>query len=227
MIKYHYEIEQNTEEWHQIRLGIVTASNVNVIMTPTGKPAKNQKVREYAYAIAAQREYGFIEDSFQSYDMIRGHIQEGIARDIYNDNYAPIKECGFITNDNYGFRIGCSPDGLVDEDGGIEIKSRLAKFQFQTIINGEVPNEYMNQIQAFLLVSGRDYCDYVQYSNGLPLFVKRVTVDPVRREAIIEAITAFEDEVQGILDDYREKSASLVKTERVDVITDDYIEGSE
>jgi len=207
-IKKH-NVEQNTDEWLQLRLGIITASNVNKIVTATGKPAKNESMRQYAAQLAAQRITKRIEDNFQTWDTLRGHLQEDIARDYYSDNYAPVEKCGFITNDSLGFTIGCSPDGLVDCDGGIEIKSRLAKFQVETIVADEVPREFVNQVQTFLLVSGRDWCDFVQYSNGMPLYVKRVTVDPVRREAIVNAMMEFEEEIERIRMEYLHKAESL------------------
>lgn len=225
-IEYHWDILQGSDEWHKLRLGVVTASNINILVTPKGKPAKNEKMRNYAYEIAAQRELQFIEESYQSFDMVRGHLQEGIARDIYSDNYADVQECGFITLERAGIIIGCSPDGLVGDDGGIEIKSRLSKFQISTILKDEVPSEYMNQIQTFLMVSGRQWCDFVQYSNGMPLYVKRVKNDHERQDIIVDAIIEFEAEVEKIREEYREKSKKLVKAERVDFMADDVITDS-
>lgn len=227
MIKYHTEIEQNTDEWLNLRLGVITASNINVIVTPTGKATKNAAMRAYACELASQREMQIVEENYQSWDMMRGHIQEDIARDVYSDNYAPVSECGFITNDNYGFIIGCSPDGLVGDDGGIEIKSRKAKFQVATIIAGEMDKEYLNQVQTFLLVSGREWVDFVQYSNGMPLYVERVYVDELRRSFIVKAIMAFEEEIEAIRASYREQAASMVQTEYVDLNENAEIEGSE
>jgi putative phage-type endonuclease len=226
-IKYHTEIQQNTDEWLNLRLGIITGSNINIIVTPTGKAAKNDAMRKYAAELAAQRITKRAEENFQSWDMMRGHIQEDIARDIYRDNYAQVEECGFITNDNLGFVVGCSPDGLVGEDGGIEIKSRKAKFQIETIAAGEMPKEYANQVQAFLLVSGRTWCDFVQYSSGMAFYVERVTVDPVRREAIIDAIMAFEDEIERVRNEYLAKASDMIQTEWVDINFDAEIEGAE
>lgn len=226
-IKYHWDIEQGTDAWHGIKLGILSGSNVNVILTPAGKPAKGQKVMEYAASIAAQRIFKRAEENFQSYLMMMGHLKEDVARDIYIEKYAPVRQCGFITNDNLGFTIGCSPDGCVLDDGGLEIKSRLAKFQIQTIISGEIDKGFMNQCQAFLLVSGRDWIDFVSYSPALPFFVKRVYPDPVRRDAIINAMMDFEEQVQAIMDEYQDKAADMVQTEWVDFGNDDEIEGSE
>jgi hypothetical protein len=226
-IKYYPEIIQGTDEWHRLRLGVVTASTINTLITPKGAPAKGQKVKDHACNIAAQRILKRIEDTYQSYDMLRGTLQEGIARDVYSENFAKVDEVGFITNNEHGFLLGCSPDGLVGEDGGIEVKSRLSKFQIRTIIDGRVPDEFMNQIQAFLIVSGRKWCDFCQYSNGMPMFVKRVEPDTARQTTIIEAVAAFELEVFAILDEYRERSAKLVPCEWVDLVNDGEIQASD
>ena len=177
--EYIFELQQGSDEWLQARCGVVTASVVKQLLTPQGKVAKNATSRSLVYEIAAQRLTGHVEESYISYDMERGKIQEEFARDAYSEVYAPVQECGFITLEDEGIKIGASPDGLVGEDGGIEIKSRLAKFQVSTITNGGVPSEYMCQIQTTLLVSGREWWDFVQYSNGMPLYVERVYPDQV------------------------------------------------
>lgn len=222
-IKYYHDIEQGTDEWHESRLGIVTASEVNNLVTPTGKQASGAKVTAYAAEIASQRVNRRIEDNFQSFAMMKGSFHEEYARESYNDNYEPVDECGFITRDFGAFIVGCSPDGLVDDKGGIEIKSREPKFQVATIVSDEVPKEYINQCQTFLIVSGRQWVDFVQYSTGMPLFVKRVYSDDVRQEAICDALHDFENLVQKMEAIYRESSAKMVMTERVEFVIDDVI----
>lgn len=222
-IKYHYEIEQGTDEWLKARLGIVTASEVNSIVTPKGKATSGAKVQAYACEIASQRENQCIEDTFQSFAMMKGHFHEEFARDSYNDNYDEVKECGFITRQFDAFTIGCSPDGLVGDDGGIEIKSREPKFQVATIVADKVPDEYMNQCQAFLLVTGREWIDFIQYSTGMPLFVKRVLPDTERQNMIIQACNYFEKLVVKNQEVYNSASANMVQTERVEFVSDDMI----
>jgi len=226
-IKYHYDIEQGTDEWHAKRMGIVTASNINILLTPKGKPAKGAKILDYACNLVAERETKRVEDNFQSYKMITGHIREVMARDIYSESYAEVKECGFVTNDDAGYVLGASPDGLVGEDGGVEIKSRDQKFQIRTIYNGEVPDEYMNQIQTCLMVTGRKWWEFVSFSNGMPLFVKRVFPDFERQAEIRLAVEAFYGVVEGVMASYDSKAESLVKTEYVEIEIDDEISESE
>ena len=195
MITYHNDIEQGSEEWHALRRGILTASEMKLIMTPTLKPARNDKERAHLYDLLAQRVTGYTEPSYISDDMLRGHEDEINARLTYAEHFAQAQECGFITNDDHGLVLGYSPDGLVGDDGLIECKSRRQKFQMQTILADAVPDEYMLQCQTGLLVSGRQWLDFISYCGGMPMFVKRVYPDAAIQEAIIAAATQFEGRV--------------------------------
>ena len=84
MTEYFYKIEQGTDEWRRVRMGILTASCVNQLITPTGKVAKGEKVLAFAQELAAQRITGRIEETYTSMDMQRGHMQEAFARDMYS-----------------------------------------------------------------------------------------------------------------------------------------------
>jgi hypothetical protein len=196
MIRYHFDIEQGSEEWHALRCGILTASEMKFIVTPTLKPASNDKERAHLFELLGQRITQHTEPRYISDDMLRGHEDEIEARIRYAENFAPVTECGFVTNDDHGFVIGYSPDGLVDYDGLIECKSRRQKYQVETILADRVPEEYMLQIQTGLLVTGREWLDFVSYCAGLPMFVKRVFPDARYQEAIIAAAIDFEHRLQ-------------------------------
>lgn len=225
-IKYHWDLIQGTDEWLKARLGIITASTMRLILTPTLKIANNEKTRAHVYEIVAQRATQHVEENYQSYDMERGHIEEVYAKDLYSKNYEQIKDCGFITNVINGVTIGFSPDGMVGDDGFVEVKSRRQKKQTQTIIEYEVPKENILQIQTGLLVSGRKWCDYISYSNGMPMFVKRVYPDNTVIAAIKDAVCSFEEKVKEGLDVYVERSKSMVMAERRDYYADDVIKPS-
>jgi len=221
--EYLYLIKQGSDDWHHKRMGIVTASQIDKIITPKGTPAKNQAMRSYACTIAAQREYAFIEDNYQSFDMRCGHYFEEVARDIYSETFEEVFEVGIVTRQINDFVLGASPDGLVMKDGGIEIKSRAPKFQFETIIAGKMDDQYMNQIQGCLLVTGRAWWDFVQYSNGLPLYVERILPDVARQNAIVDALDEFEIEVLRVQAEFKAKSACLVPTKRVEITFEDEV----
>jgi len=194
-ITYHTDLLQGSEEWHQIRCGILTASEVKHILTPTLKIANNDKTRQHVWEIAAQRITGYTEPSYIGDDMLRGWEDEIKARDLYSQTRAAVAEVGFITSDDLGFVMGYSPDGLVGDDGLIECKSRRQKYQVQTISEGTVPDEYMLQLQTGLLITGRKWIDFISYSGGLPMFTCRVLPDAEMQAAIVTAATEFEARV--------------------------------
>jgi hypothetical protein len=211
------DIEQGSDEWHAVRRGIITASVVGQLITPkTIKPATNDTSRGLTATLVAERITGFTEPMQMNADMERGTLDEPFARDLYSEHFAPATEVGFMVRDDWGFPIGYSPDGLIGEDGLIEIKSRRQKKHLATILADEVPLENMAQMQAGLLVSGRDWCDYVSYAGGMPLFVKRVLPDPKWHEAIIDAVAFFEDHAADMIAAYQARVAEMPTTERID-----------
>ncbi|AYR00938.1 exonuclease [Arthrobacter phage Hestia] len=166
--------------------------------------------------LAAERITGHVEPVQPSRAMERGTLDEPYARDAYSEHHAPVKELGFMVRDFDGFQIGFSPDGLVGEDGLIEIKSRSQKTQLKTVLANEVPAENMAQIQAGLLVSGRAWCDYVSYSGGMKLWTKRVYPDPAWHAAIIHAVAQFEKAAADMVSTYLDATADMPMTERID-----------
>jgi putative phage-type endonuclease len=220
-ITYHRDLVQGSEEWHAARLGLLTASEIDRIITPTLKVADNAKTRMHLWELAAQRISRYVEPSYISDAMLRGHDDEIEARNLYRKHFAPVEEAGFVTNDRWGFTLGFSPDGLVGDDGQIECKSRCQKYQVQTIVehytDGTIPEEYKLQIQCGLLVTGRKWCDLVSYSGGLPMIPIRVEPDTETQEAIIEAASKFEARINEVVADFLEAVEAdprLVPTER-------------
>lgn len=211
----HPELVQGSDEWLEQRCGMVTASVVGKLITPkTVQPADNPESRGLTNQLVAERITGWVDPMYVSDDMLRGIDDEPRARAKYAEHYAPVKQVGFMTEDWWGFEIGYSPDGLVGDDGLIEIKSRRAKAQLATILADEVPVECMAQLQCGLLVSGRQWIDYVSYSGGMPLYLKRVLPDQKWFDAIIAAVTGFERKATEMVERYRQLTTNLHPTER-------------
>lgn len=179
------------------------------------EPASNEASRSLTDYLVAERITGHTEETRITDDMFRGICDEPIARDLYAEHYAPVNEVGFITEDHWGFTIGYSPDGLVGDEGLIEVKSRRQKSQFRTIINGAVPIEHMAQMQAGLLVTGRKWCDFISYAGGMHLYVHRVRPDDRWQSAIVAAVRQFEANAAELLRLYAEATEGLVLTERI------------
>ncbi|MCG7596314.1 YqaJ viral recombinase family protein [Mycobacterium sp. PSTR-4-N] len=262
MLKIHPDMPQGSDEWLDIRRGIVTASAVGQLLSigrlgaiayqcpaclapaqepclskstgraiktahservdfareqdspPIPEVAHNDTSRALTFLLAAERITGWTDPTYVSDDMLRGISDEPIARDLYSKHYAPVTEVGFMVEDRWGHQIGYSPDGLVGEDGLIEIKSRRAKVQLQTILADQVPIENMAQCQCALLVSGRQWLDYVSYCGGTPLYVKRVEPQQVWFDAILAATAEFEENASAIIRTYNESVIDLHMTER-------------
>jgi len=223
-ITYHNDLIQGSDEWLKARLGLITASEMKLILTPTLKLADNDKTRAHVYELLAQRITRYVEPTYISDDMLRGMSDEIDARLMYEKMLAPVTSMGFITNDQWGFTIGYSPDGLVGDDGLIEAKSRRQKYQVQTICEnvcvdrcGTIPADYVLQAQTGLLVSERQWLDFISYSGGLPMAVIRVYPDEKVQAAIVEAASAFEAKLAEKHKQFREAMetrARLFPTER-------------
>lgn len=221
-ITIYDDLAQGSLEWLSARCGLITASTVKLIMTPTGKPARNDATRTHLYELLAQRVTGYVEPTYVSDDMLRGQQDEVTARWMYDKTVAPVTEVGFITRQFDGFKLGYSPDGLVGDFGLIEIKSRRQKHQARTIIEcaaaGTVPAEYALQCQTGLLVTGRQWLDYISYCGGMPMAMVRVYPDDAVHAAILEAAAEFESQLQERLETYHAtvKAQAMPMTERVE-----------
>ena len=176
----------------------------------------NDTARSLILTLAAERITQYVEPLPMSRDMERGTLDEPYAREVYAERFAPVDELGFMVREFHGYKLGYSPDGLVGDNGLIEIKSRKQKIQLKAFLNDEVPAENIAQIQTGLIVSGRDWCDYVSYCGGMPLYVKRVHPDPTWHEAILDAAELTERQISTIVDTYLARTANNPPTERID-----------
>jgi hypothetical protein len=136
-----------------------------------------------------------------------GHAEEAEARYLYENRYQAVEVCGFVTNNRHGFTLGYSPDGLVGANGLIECKSRMSKYQIETICGWRVPDEHLIQVQAGLLISERNWLDFISYSNGLHMATIPVEPDANVQDAILNAADLFEKKLATKLEEYRGRLA--------------------
>jgi hypothetical protein len=211
------DVIQGSDEWHDQRRGLVTASVVGQLVTPkTLKIAANDKSRSIVAQLVAERITGYTDPTYIGDDMLRGIDDELRAREKYAEVYErPVREVGFLLRKEDTWQLGYSPDGLVGEDGLIEVKSRRSKLHLSTILAGEVPAEYMAQCQAGLLVSGREWLDFISYSGGMPMWHKRVLPDSAWQDAIVAAVEQFEETAAEMVTQYAALTEGLPATERV------------
>lgn len=176
--------------------------------------ADDDTSRSVTATLVAERLAGWAEEAPLTHDMWRGVDVEPIAREAYGEHWTPASEVGFMIRQEEDWTLGYSPDGLVGDEGLIEVKAPRAKGQVLAVLADEVPAYNMAQIQAGLLVSGRKWLDYIPYVGGLPLWVKRVYPDPQWFAAITAACRRFERTADQMIADYRSKTAGLPATER-------------
>lgn len=181
------------------------------------EPATGDTARSLTRLLVAERITGWTDPTYMSDDMIRGIEDEPRAVETYAQHYkAPVQRMGFMVRKESWGTLGFSPDSLVGTDGFVEVKSRRAKKQLQTILDWEVPSENMAQIQAGLLVSGRQWCDYISFTGGMPMPVMRVEPDEKWFAAIREAVQLFEETAAMWMAVYRKKTAGLAVPERIE-----------
>ena len=186
--------EQGTEEWFEARAGIPTASMFSAMMA--GGQGKTR--RAYMLKLAGEKITGELAESFSNAHTDRGHVMEPQARELYQlQTGYDIRDVGFIRAD---YDAGASPDSLVNNDGLLEIKSKLPHLQLECLLSDKVPASHIKQVQGQILISEREWCDFVSYWPGLPLFVKRVYRDDELCSEIRSAIDKFNSELNEIIE---------------------------
>ena len=201
------DLEQGSPEWLAARCGLLTASVIGKLITPKLQVADNDTSRGVIETLVAERITGRVEYVHPSFDMQRGTMDEPYARDLYAEQYAPVTEIGFAVRTINGHRLGASPDGLVGEYGGLEIKSRSPKLQLKTILSREIPAANLAQIHACMFVLDRGWWDYCSYAGGWPLQVIHVSRDPLWDAVIIDALNEFEDHAELMISVYQRATA--------------------
>lgn len=187
-------IIQGSVEWLQIRLGKVTASRISdvVAKTKTGPAASRAN---YMAELIAERLTGEPGERFTNAAMQWGTDKEPEARSAYEFyRNASVVEIGFVHHPKIE-ASGASPDGLVGEDGLVEIKCPNTSTHLDTLLGQMVPAKYINQMQWQMACSGRQWCDFVSYDPRLPesmrLFIKRMPRDDKRIGELETEVAAF------------------------------------
>ena len=160
-----HDVKQNSDSWFQLRIGKCTSSNFACIMAHNGKPFW-EPAKKYAKKLALERVMGRREEEGYSNDnMERGNDLEPLARVLYSqETMSDVENGGFFSE----WDVGDSPDGLVGQDGCIEIKSVLPSTHWERIENGGYDRAYHWQIHGHMLLSGRQWCDFVSFCPEFP-----------------------------------------------------------
>lgn len=198
-------IEQGTVEWHLQRLGKVTASRVADVLSK-GRSGESAGRKNYRTELVVQRLTGAPGESFTNAAMEWGTANEPLARVAYEAEMGVfVNQVAFIDHPSI-VHFGCSPDGLVGDEGLIEIKCPNSSTHIEYLTDDKPPAKYIPQMQCQMAVTGRKWCDFVSFDprlpNDLQLFVVRLERDE-------EYIKAMEAEVEKFLSEVNEMFTKL------------------
>lgn len=178
-----YDLEQSSDEWFQARSGMPTSSKLSCVMANYGKAFGTPAVK-YARKIALEIVTGKpISDGFSNSHTERGHEEEPIARALYEaSTFSSVANGGFFTDGE----TGCSPDGLVGDDGVTEFKSVIYSVQFDNIKRANIDPAYKWQCIGNMKFTGRKWLHFVTYCADFPedkqLFIHRIFADDFEKE---------------------------------------------
>lgn len=202
-------MEQGTSEWKLARCGKVTASRVADVIAKT-KSGYGASRANYMAELICERLTGMPTEGYTSAAMQHGIDTEPMARSAYESAVgALVVETGFVPH-RVILMSGASPDGLVDDDGLIEIKCPNTATHIDTLLSDAVPSKYITQMQWQMACTGRKWCDFLSYdprlSENMRLFVKRVNRDDafiaeLERE-VMSFLSELEDKLRKLKDKY-------------------------
>lgn len=194
-MKIHNEFQQNSLEWLNARAGVVTASEFDNLLTPKFAIKEGKAVKSYLAQKVAEKWLGGPLPSFNSIDMDFGKILEEEALPTYTlMTGQAIERVAFITRDDG--RVGCSPDGLIGERAGIEVKCPRPDTHTKYLLAGVLPEDYAVQVHGSMFVTGRPEWVFCSYSRHFPLF----TLTIKRDEEIIGQIEKATEDFLVLLD---------------------------
>lgn len=205
-------VEQGSDQWRELRAGMITASRFAdvIAVRRDGKPTAARD--KYMRLLAFERLSGAPAHSISSRSMEWGSELETYAREAYElDVGAFVTQSGFVTHPNHSF-IGCSPDGLIGTDGGIEMKCPHDEaVHINTWLDG-MPADHVPQVQGCMFVTGRQWWDFVSYdprqSETFRLYVQRIERNQAYIDQLEIALLQFEAELQQMIQILKKKAAA-------------------
>lgn len=190
-----FECEQTTDEWHSLRVGVPTASMFDAVIAKGRSGADSKTRKTYMLKLLGERHTGVSAETYTNGHMERGKEMESEARALYELLTGhDVRQVGFILNNE----VGCSPDGMIGDDGLVEIKTKLPHLQLAAILKGELPCEHKAQVQGQLWVTDRQWCDFFSYWPGLPHLLVRVHRDEPFIEELKIEVAQFLREIENL-----------------------------
>lgn len=196
MIEIFEDIEQGSDQWREVRCGLVTASNFKLVLAK----GEGKTRRAYLNRLAAEIITGEPLEDFKSQSMARGNAMEAEARDYFSFlmDVEP-RQIGFIRNGSKG----CSPDSLIDDHALLEIKTQRGDLLIETLLKDEFPPEFKAQVQGQLWVTEREICHLFVFWPGFPPFLKEARRDPGYIIQLSDAVDQFNEELESVVEKIR------------------------
>jgi exodeoxyribonuclease (lambda-induced) len=204
----HHDVEQGSEEWNGLRLGIPTSSEFKKLITPK-EHRESSQWKDYAYHLLAERILMRPEDHYTSPAMERGKNVQDQAADWYEMRYdRDTTKIGFVSSDDFytdsrgykWFRFGCSPDRFVGDSGILEIKCPTPRVQLKCWFEDKPDLSYIPQLQGQLLVTDREWADILFWHEEMPKVVIRVERDETLIGVFKSILVRFNDFMDGVMD---------------------------
>lgn len=191
------DCEQNSEEWFKEKLGKPSASNASKIIQNDGKPSKQRA--GYLYELAGEIITGRREETYQNGNMLMGQEREVESRSFYElSQGVEVKKVGVIYKDEQRLFL-CSPDGVVNNEYGLEMKNVLPKTQVKYLLDEELPSEYFSQVQFSLHVTGFKFWEFLSYVPGIKPFIVRVPRDEKFLKMLSVELEVFCGELKDVI----------------------------
>ena len=193
------DVEQGTDRWKHLKLGIPSASNFDKIITPKGKPSSQRNA--YMCKLLGEWLTGVPVEGYKGEWMERGNVLESDSASLYEFiNGVELQHVGLVYKDDQRL-IAASPDGLMPEKG-YETKCPKLETHIEYLLADNMPNKYWPQVQGCMYVTGFDEWDFMSYFPGMPPLIK-----PIKRDHIF--IRKLADEIELFVDEMIEKRARL------------------
>lgn len=206
----YVDVEQNTDEWFDMRAGKLTSSKLGIVMAKFGQ-AFGDPAKKYAKVIAVEQiRNAPVASSFSNDHMERGHEQEPLARALYEqETFSTVDNGGFFCSD----KVGCSPDGLVQKDGVIEIKCVIANIHYDNVKRQNIDPQYKWQGIGNLKFTSRDWLDFISYCDDYPIG-KQLFVHRIRKEEFTEQYEMIDQRIDEFM--------SLVRANKETILNSSY-----
>lgn len=215
-MKVHNEFEQNSLLWLKARAGVVTASEFDNLVTPGFKIKDGEAPKSYLAQKVAEKWTGGPLPGFMTLDMEFGKIREEEAIPFYEFEFSEkVTRAALITDDDS--RYGCSPDGLIGEDGGVEVKCPLAKTHVGWLLAGEVPKDHLVQIHFSMLVTGRAWWKFFSYRRGFPAMVKLVERDEKIQRTMRVALDEFIENFDAAMEKMKHMNGGVLPDNSISI----------